>query len=1149
MKIETPKIDKRTFKDLLGQSQALAPFYTPNWAAGQQREPGQALLNIYLHMQEQILSRLNRVPDKNLVAFLDMMGLKLLSAKSAQAAVTFELASGTAEHVLVAKGTLLSGAAADGEVIFQTATDLLVTPAILQETFSYDVGNDSIYQHILDDKEPVPFTVFDGANQQERSLYLGHPDLFNQKKPTTIKVEFLLSEPASDGSALDFVWEYFDGDRWAAITRNAADGTSRFTTSGAMILDKTHTAEIAETEIAGNKNRWIRCRLTGKLQGSASMQLPEINTILISVNPLEPFAPDLAFNNDIPLNLETISVQMIEIPASLGFAARSPDPTLPVRNIVIADDPGNVLRVGDYLKLQHIFDGVEIREIQAINGNRITVSDALVFDYNKPNDPPSALSLYTALRPGVNQVQVESLDGLDVSAPSKVTLFHRGKREIADLTFIASDKSTLTLTRAPDPSAPVYLKGDVIRITPKIKPFGELPVIFDTFYFASDEAFSKADAKITLNIETEWNDASTLYTPPPNPILSWEYWNGKSWNGIRVNDKTEKFKTSEKVVFICPDDIEKVEVNNEEKYWIRVRIVDGDYGREIRIVPQNTGTAVDIKAGKIHFPIISDLTITYENVQEQPKQCLTLNNLDSEDHTDDCIDENKTFAPFKVLPEQVSSLFLGFDKALAGGPLSILFDVVEQFLGQDDRLRMLWFYWDGGGWAQLTTADETENLTKIGLLEFLIANDFAARKLFGKELFWLKGSVVEGKHPNPLQIKGLYPNTTYARQADVAINEIAGSSNGTARQRFTLQHPLVINQEVFVREPVMPTDDEQESIRKEEGKEAIRERKNEFGETIEILIKWHEVDDFDDSDSKSRHYTIDQRIGAIEFGDGDRGLVPPVGADSIIVSYTFGGGKRGNVPVNAISGLKSAVPFVKAVANPLAADGGSETETLDSVLVRGPLLLKTRDRAVMPEDFEALAKNASRKVARAKCLPAADEDRNVVPGWVTVLIVPDGTDARPVPSQLLIKVVKEALEKNSANVVSFPQHIHVAGPDYTEVVVDAVVVPTSLEHAAAVERAVKEDLNRYIHPLTGGPCGTGWEFGREICLSDIVARIERIENVDHVERTSLRANGRSSESAVQLDKYALPVSAAHKITISLGSSQTSDDPCKAAKSD
>src|SRR4029453_6928194 len=114
MKIETPKIDKRTFKDLLGQSQALAPFYAPEWTAGQQGEPGQALLNIYLHMQEQIISRLNRVPDKNLVAFLDMMGLKLLSAQSAQAAVTFELASGTAEHVLVAKGTLLSGAAADG---------------------------------------------------------------------------------------------------------------------------------------------------------------------------------------------------------------------------------------------------------------------------------------------------------------------------------------------------------------------------------------------------------------------------------------------------------------------------------------------------------------------------------------------------------------------------------------------------------------------------------------------------------------------------------------------------------------------------------------------------------------------------------------------------------------------------------------------------------------------------------------------------------------------------------------------------------------------------------------------------------------------------------------------------------------------------
>ena len=1181
MNLITPKIDKRSFQALLRQAQALAPFYTPvipeqpgripeqpGWIPGQPGEPGQALLNIYLHLQEQVLGRLNRAPDKNFVAFLDMMGFKLLPAQSAQAAVTFTLANGTTEHVLVPQGTLLSGQAAGGEAIFQTQQDLLVTPAILQQVFSYDASRDSIHEHKQSDKEPIPFTVFDGENKQEHSLYLGHADLFNQKKTTKIEVEFILAEPASDGSNLAMLWEYFDGDRWAIITRfdrdrktgkfNDQDGTGLLTRSGVMVLTKGNTGEIAETEVGGVKTRWIRCRIVSGLPRAASIRLPVINNVRIGVNPIAAFTPDLAFSNDIPLNLEEIKLSMEAISADLKFAQDSPDQT---RKIIHLQNPGGALIVGDFLLLDNTFDGVEIREITAINNGDITLNEVLRFRY----DTTSTVSLHTALRPGGTLVKVKSLEGVEVSENSKVSLFHRGQKEDADLTGISSNKTDLTLVRGVNAaSKPFYIKGDAIKVTPKIKPFGELPQVFDAFYIASDEAFSKKGAEVTLKIDSE------LHKPEPpnpvptdfqtkikaaieklNPVLSWEYWNGKSWRGIRVTDTTNRFlkEGSRTISFTCPDNIEKVEANGEEKFWIRARIIDGDYGREILIEPKGAGTEVDIKKGHIYFPIISDLKIDYKTVREGPLECLTLNNLNFENHTEDAIDENRVFAPFAVLPEQFPGLFLGFDKALTGGPLKILFDVEEQFPDQDERLKMPWFYWNGTDWAQLNVVDETENLTRIGLLEFVTGRNFARRTLFGKEQFWLKASVVEGSHPKPPRIKSIHPNTTYALQADVANNELAGSSNGTGNQEFTLQHPLVISQRVFVREPFPPDEEEQQAIRKEEGKDAIREKKNEFGETVETLVTWHEVEDFDESGAKSRHYTIDRRLGKIKFGDGTRGLVPPVGADNIIVSYTFGGGKNGNVPVAAISGLKSAVPFVNAVTNPLAADGGSETETLESVLVSAPLRLKNRGRAVTPEDFESLAKSVSRKVARAKCLPNIDGNKDEAPGWVTVMIVPDSDGAKPQPSRLLLKVVTEGLEKLSANAVAGPGHIHVTGPGYSEVIVEASVVPASLDKAAAVEAAVNGKLKKYIHPLTGGPHGTGWEFGREICLSDIFALIEGIEDVDHVEKIVLRVNGKPYEGNVRLDKYSLPFSGEHEISITLGGARDSSDPCKVFKTE
>ena len=1175
MRPATPKIDKRTFKDLLGRSQALAPFYTPEWVPGQQGEPGQALLNIYLHIQEQVLSRLNRVPDKNLVVFLDMMGIKLLPAQSAQAAVTFALATGTTDHVLVPRGTLLAGEAADGsgQVIFQTQKDQLVTPAKLQRVFSFDVSEDSVYEHTQDEKAPQPFAVFGGKNLQEHSLYLGHADLLNQKKPATIEVEFVLAREASEGSDLSLVWEYFDGDRWAEITRfereegtgafDHNDGTRLFTRSGKMTLVKGQTAEIAETEVGGVKNRWIRCRLIKKLQGDRPVRLPSIDAIGVSVRPTDAFPPDLAFNNDIPLNLTELRVKMLAAGTAFRFTEKSPpDAKPPNRRLIKIQDHAGALTKGDFLRLNNRLDDFEVREVDSIAGGDVTLKQDLRFDY----EPGAEVSLYTALRPETElgpeeiAVAVETLEDLHAHIGSRATLFHRLQSEIAEITDVGANTAaqtptnTLTLSRTAPGPKPFYAEGDFLEITPRINPFGKLPVIFDTFYIASDEAFSKKGARVTLKLDAEWKGfppstgAGETAPPEPDPVLSWEYWNGKSWRGIRVVDTTDRFKKNGVVIFTCPDDIEKAEVNGEEKFWIRVRIVDGDYGKEIVLNPRG-GNQVDITAGEVHFPIISNLLLAYENVGEQPESCLTRNNLNLEDRTQECIDPNRTFEPFAVLPEEESGLSLGFDRALKGGPLSILFNVRELVLDEDERARVLWSYWNGGAWAPINVADETESLTRIGLLEFLVGRDFASRKLFGQELFWLKGSFVEGVPPHPPQIISLHPNTTYALQADVANGELAGSSNGTADQEFVLQHPLVISQQVFVREPNMPTEEEQQAVLEEEGPAAISVRTNELGETTEILVRWHAVEDFDDSGPQSRHYTIDQRLGRIRFGDGTRGMVPPVGADNVVVSYTFGGGKKGNVPVNAISGLKSAVPFVNAVTNHLAADGGSETETLDDALTRGPLLLKNRNRAVTPEDFEALARGASRKVARAKCLPNTDEGRDAAPGRVTVIIVPDSDEAAPRPSRQLIKVVREGLEKYSANVVSSPGHIHVTEPDYSEVVVEAVVVPTSLEKAAAVETSLRAKLNRYIHPLTGGPDETGWEFGRGVCLSEVIALAEGVEDLDHVERMVLRADGRAYEGDVPLDTYTLPFSGEHMISVVLDGARAVADPCRSLRTD
>ena len=298
-------------------------------------------------------------------------------------------------------------------------------------------------------------------------------------------------------------------------------------------------------------------------------------------------------------------------------------------------------------------------------------------------------------------------------------------------------------------------------------------------------------------------------------------------------------------------------------------------------------------------------------------------------------------------------------------------------------------------------------------------------------------------------------------------------------------------------------------------------------------IRWHEVDDFDDSTPKSRHYTIDKRLGIVRFGDGVRGMIPPPGADNIRANYKFGGGKNGNVEAGKIASLKNAIPFVSAVTNHLAAGGGSPTETLDEVLIRGPQSLKHRDRAMSSTDFEALARDASRSVARAKCLTNTDENGEPAPGHITVVIVPDTQKADERPTRLLRDVVADSLKKKAANTVVAADYIHVTGASYVKLTVKPTIVPVSLNAAAQVEQDVLSALQRYIHPLTGGPSGSGWEFGKGICRSEIFGLLEGIKDVDHVADLTLSVADKEQDGDVTILPNQLVFSGEHKINFTL----------------
>jgi predicted phage baseplate assembly protein len=197
--------------------------------------------------------------------------------------------------------------------------------------------------------------------------------------------------------------------------------------------------------------------------------------------------------------------------------------------------------------------------------------------------------------------------------------------------------------------------------------------------------------------------------------------------------------------------------------------------------------------------------------------------------------------------------------------------------------------------------------------------------------------------------------------------------------------------------------------------------------------------------------------------------------------------------------------LAQGATNPVAAEGGADGETVDGVRRRGPLVLRHRRQAIALDDYEALAREASPAVAVARALPATHPTGRPLPGWVRVLIVPASSEAEPRPSFQLRRHVLEFLSARSP--ASMAGQISIGAPRYFPIGVEAEVAPLDPGSAGPVLDAVRRRLAEFLHPLSGGPDGEGWPFGRDAFVSDFAAVLESVDGVDHVETLTLVTDG------------------------------------------
>lgn len=126
-RILPPDLDDRTWQDLVDQMRALIPRYAPGWTDHNPSDLGITLIELFAWLAEGVVYRLNQVPEKNYIAFLNLLGITRDPPTPARTFLTFTSGAGPVD---VLAGSQAGTAAREGAppILFQTDEDVRVLP-------------------------------------------------------------------------------------------------------------------------------------------------------------------------------------------------------------------------------------------------------------------------------------------------------------------------------------------------------------------------------------------------------------------------------------------------------------------------------------------------------------------------------------------------------------------------------------------------------------------------------------------------------------------------------------------------------------------------------------------------------------------------------------------------------------------------------------------------------------------------------------------------------------------------------------------------------------------------------------------------------------------------------------------------------------
>ncbi|HLG50034.1 MAG TPA: putative baseplate assembly protein [Chloroflexota bacterium] len=290
MRPTTPIIDPRTFQDLVDEAKRRIPQYCPEWTDHNVADPGITLIELFAWMVDLLLYRLNQVPERDYLKFLELIGARPEPAVPASAELTFWLTAPPDETKVIRRGTEIATRQTETrpEITFTTDTDLRIRAPVLRYCILArqrgGTGGDSYQYEDVSARlgwERAEITVFQEPPVEGDAFYLGFQEnLAGHVIRLNVRCETLRA-PNINQDDPPLTWEFWNGGAWAPLLPPTEevnllrqiepecaelgprlDDTRGLNRNGRIILVVPRTCALSELRVDNRALEacWIRCR-------------------------------------------------------------------------------------------------------------------------------------------------------------------------------------------------------------------------------------------------------------------------------------------------------------------------------------------------------------------------------------------------------------------------------------------------------------------------------------------------------------------------------------------------------------------------------------------------------------------------------------------------------------------------------------------------------------------------------------------------------------------------------------------------------------------------------------------------------------------------------------------------------------------------